>query len=84
MVATLEGYARRQTPAGFEGWKGNAGRNAAARALRYADFNRAFAFVTEIAPKTEQMSHYNRVSVPCSTQARLSSHGARFAGTLAT
>jgi pterin-4a-carbinolamine dehydratase len=84
MVASLEGHARRFIPAGFEGWKGNAVRNAAALEFRYADFNQAFAFVTEIALKTEQMTHYNRVSVLCSTQARMSNPGVRFVDPLAT
>jgi 4a-hydroxytetrahydrobiopterin dehydratase len=87
MVAGLEGSARRLTPAGFEGWKGNAGRNAIALEFRYADFNQAFAFVTEIASKTEQMNRYNRVWVLLSARACASERhigSGRFADTLAT
>ena len=87
MVASLEGCARRLTPAGIEVWKEYAGRGAAVRSLRYADFNLAFAFVTEIALKAERMNRYNRLSVLLSTQERASWRGAgraRFIATRAT
>jgi 4a-hydroxytetrahydrobiopterin dehydratase len=81
------GGQRPPVNAGFEGWKGNAGRNAIALEFRYADFNQAFAFVTEIAPKTEQMNRYNRVSVLLSARACAGERhigSGRFADTLAT
>jgi len=74
MVARLEGNARQQALAGLKGWKVEAGRNAISKEFRFADFNRAFAFVTQIALKAERMDHhpewsnvYNRVSVRLST-----------------
>jgi 4a-hydroxytetrahydrobiopterin dehydratase len=92
MVARLEGNARRQAPAGFKGWSEDAGRDAIAKAFRFADFNQAFAFVTELALKAEQMDRhpegsvdYNRVSVLPSTHDRVSRRDidqARFIDTL--
>ena len=74
MVARLEGDARRQALAGLKGWKVDAGRDAIAKEFRFADFNQAFAFMTQVALKAERMDHhpelsnvYNRVSVRLST-----------------
>lgn len=74
MVARLEGNARQQSLAGLKGWKEDAGRDAIAKEFRFADFNQAFAFMTQIALKAERMDHhpewsnvYNRVSVSLST-----------------
>ena len=74
MVARLEGDARQQALAGLKGWKEDAGRDAITKEFRFADFNRAFAFVTQIALKAERMDHhpewsnvYNRVTVALST-----------------
>ena len=74
MVAKLEGNARRQALASLKGWKEAAGRDAIAKEFRFADFNQAFAFMTQIALKAERMDHhpewsnvYNRVSVMLST-----------------
>jgi 4a-hydroxytetrahydrobiopterin dehydratase len=74
MVARLEGNARRQALAGLKGWKEDAGRDAIVKEFRFADFNRAFAFMTQVALKAERMDHhpewsnvYNRVSVVLST-----------------
>lgn len=89
MVARLEGIARRHVPAGFEGWKEDAARNAMTTRFRYADFNQAFAFVNESALEAERMDRHpqacNRMSVLLSVRERLSQRGgARFAGRLAT
>ena len=74
MVARLEGNARQQALAGLKGWKEEAGRDAIVKEFRFADFNQAFAFMTQIALKAERMDHhpewsnvYNRVSVALST-----------------
>jgi 4a-hydroxytetrahydrobiopterin dehydratase len=74
VVARLEGNARQQSLAGLKGWKEDAGRDAIAKEFRFADFNQAFAFMTQIALKAERMDHhpewsnvYNRVSVSLST-----------------
>jgi 4a-hydroxytetrahydrobiopterin dehydratase len=70
----LEGNARQQALAGLKGWKEDTGRDAIAQEFRFADFNQAFAFMTQIALKAERMDHhpewsnvYNRVSVVLST-----------------
>jgi len=74
VVARLEGNARKQALAGLKGWKEAADRDALVKDFRFADFNRAFAFVTQIALKAERMDHhpewsnvYNRVSIVLST-----------------
>ena len=74
MVARLEGNARRQALAGLEGWKEEADRDAISKDFRFADFNQAFAFMTQVALKAERMDHhpewsnvFNRVSVLLST-----------------
>ncbi len=74
MVARLEGDTRRRALAGLKGWKEEAGRDAISKEFRFADFNQAFAFMTQIALKAERMDHhpewsnvYNRVSVLLST-----------------
>jgi 4a-hydroxytetrahydrobiopterin dehydratase len=74
MVARLEGDARRLALAGLKGWKEEASRDAISKEFRFADFNRAFAFMTQVALKAERMDHhpewsnvYNRVSVLLST-----------------
>ena len=74
MVARLEGSARKQALTGLKGWKEEAGRDAIAKEFRFADFNQAFAFMTQIALKAERMDHhpewsnvFNRVSVVLST-----------------
>jgi 4a-hydroxytetrahydrobiopterin dehydratase len=74
MVARLEGNTRRQALAGLNGWKEVADRDAIVKEFRFADFNQAFAFMTQIALKAERMDHhpewsnvYNRVSVVLST-----------------
>jgi 4a-hydroxytetrahydrobiopterin dehydratase len=74
VVARLEGDARRQALAGLKGWREEAGRDAIVKEFRFADFNQAFAFMTQIALKAERMDHhpewsnvYNRVSVALST-----------------
>jgi 4a-hydroxytetrahydrobiopterin dehydratase len=74
VVARLEGNARRQALAGLKGWKEEANRDAISKEFRFADFNRAFAFMTQVALKAERMDHhpewsnvFNRVSVLLST-----------------
>ncbi|HEY7609849.1 MAG TPA: 4a-hydroxytetrahydrobiopterin dehydratase [Alphaproteobacteria bacterium] len=96
MVARLEGSARRQALAGLEGWKEAADRDAIVKEFRFADFNQAFAFMTQVALKAERMDHhpewsnvYNRVSVALSTHecqgvSQRDIDMARFIDTLAT
>ncbi len=56
------------------GWKPVAGRDAIAKTFQFADFNRAFAFMTRAALLAEKMDHhpewfnvYNKVEVTLST-----------------
>ena len=58
----------------LKGWKPVAGRDAIAKAFEFADFNRAFAFMTRAALLAEKMDHhpewfnvYNKVAVTLST-----------------
>jgi len=39
-------------------WSAAAGRDAIARTLNFATFNQAFAFMTRVALKAEQMDHH--------------------------
>lgn len=55
-------------------WRAAEGRDAITRAYRFADFKTAFAFMTRVALKAEQMDHhpewsnvYNRVDVLLAT-----------------
>ena len=60
---------------GLPGWSALAGeRDAIARTFRFRDFNTAFAFMTRVAMKAEQLDHhpewsnvYNRVEVVLAT-----------------
>ena len=58
MVARLEGNARRQALAGLKDWKEEANRDAISKEFRFADFNQAFAFMTQVALKAERMDHH--------------------------
>ena len=63
--------AKLPTPAG---WSREAGRDAISREFVFADFNRAFAFMTQVALAAEKRDHhpewsnvYNKVRVTLST-----------------
>lgn len=60
--------------AGLSGWSAAEGRDAIVKSFRFADFNAAFAFMTRVAMKAEQLDHhpewsnvYNRVEVLLAT-----------------
>ena len=70
MSGKLAGAARNEALAGLEGWAELPDRDAIAKSFRFADFNAAFAFMTRVALKAEQMDHhpewfnvYNRVDI---------------------
>ncbi|MGF1624782.1 MAG: 4a-hydroxytetrahydrobiopterin dehydratase [Alphaproteobacteria bacterium] len=74
MTDTLSPQARAEALAGLPGWSEAAGRDAIARTFQFKSFNQAFAFMTRIALKAEQMNHhpewcnvYNRVEVTLAT-----------------
>lgn len=55
-------------------WHAVAGRDAISKTFQFADFKRAFAFMTQVALKAEQMDHhpewfnvYSRVDITLST-----------------
>lgn len=55
-------------------WNATPGRDAIAKSYRFADFKTAFAFMTRVALKAEQMDHhpewfnvYNKVDVTLAT-----------------
>jgi len=58
----------------LSGWTPVEGRDAIAKSYRFEDFKQAFAFMTRVALKAEQMDHhpewfnvYNRVDVTLAT-----------------
>jgi 4a-hydroxytetrahydrobiopterin dehydratase len=74
MADTLTGAARRTALADLPDWTEAEGRDAIGRSFRFADFKEAFAFMTRVALKAEQMNHhpewfnvYNRIDVVLST-----------------
>jgi 4a-hydroxytetrahydrobiopterin dehydratase len=74
MATLLTPEQRSALAASLPDWQPVDGRDALHRRFVFADFNRAFAFMTQIALKAEQMNHHpewsnvwNRVDVTLST-----------------
>jgi 4a-hydroxytetrahydrobiopterin dehydratase len=74
MIARLTDEARAKALAGLAGWRPVEGRDAIHKAFKFKDFKDAFAFMTRVALKAEQMNHhpewcnvYNTVTVTLST-----------------
>ena len=74
MVEKLTGDARSEALAGLEGWQPVDGRDAIEKRYAFKDFNQAWAFMSRVALKAEQMNHhpewfnvYNRVEVTLAT-----------------
>ena len=74
MVEKLTGAARDEALAGLEGWQPVEGRDAIEKRYAFKDFNQAWAFMSRVALKAEQMNHhpewfnvYNRVEVTLAT-----------------
>lgn len=72
----LTGREREAALAELEGWQATAGRDAIAKAYKFADFNTAFGFMTQVALKAEQIDHHpewtnvwNRVDVVLTTHS---------------
>ena len=70
----LSPEARAKALASLDGWQAVAARDAIAKTFRFADFNRAFAFMTRAALLAEKMDHhpewfnvYDRVEVTLAT-----------------
>lgn len=74
MVDKLTGKARQKALGPLKHWKKVKGRDAIAKAYKFKDFNEAFAFMTRVALKAEEMNHhpewfnvYNQVLVTLTT-----------------
>lgn len=70
MSPKLDAEARREALSALALWAQTEGRDAIRREIRFANFNRAFAFMTRVAMKAEKMDHhpewanvYNRVDI---------------------
>lgn len=74
MATRLTDAERAAALAGLPDWNPVEGREAIRRALRFADFNAAFGFMTRVALMAEKLDHhpewfnvYNRVEITLST-----------------
>ena len=74
MVEKLTGEARTEALAALEGWQAVDGRDAIHKRFTFKTFNQAWAFMSRVALKAEQMNHhpewfnvYNRVDVTLAT-----------------
>lgn len=74
MVLKLTDERRAAALRALPEWREASGRDAIARSFTFADFNAAFAFMTQVALKAERMDHhpewfnvYNRVDVTLTT-----------------
>ena len=74
MAELLTEKRRDEALAGLPGWRLQAGREAIEKSFTFGDFNAAFAFMTRIALKAEQLDHhpdwhnvYNTVNITLST-----------------
>lgn len=73
-MTPLTAEARSPLLAGLDGWTATEGRDAIRKQFTFSNFNVAFAFMTRVALKAEQMDHhpewfnvYNRVDITLST-----------------
>lgn len=74
MVTKLSSENRASLLGSLPGWAATQGRDAIHKRFEFADFNQAFAFMTRVAMKAEQMDHhpewfnvYNKVDITLST-----------------
>lgn len=58
MPKPMTGEERKKALAGLKGWRDVAGRDAIRKSLTFKDFKEAFAFMTRVALKAEQMDHH--------------------------
>ncbi|MSO93961.1 MAG: 4a-hydroxytetrahydrobiopterin dehydratase [Rhodospirillales bacterium] len=70
MAKPMAGEERRKALAALTGWREAEGRDAIRKSLKFKDFKEAFAFMTRVALKAEQMDHhpewfnvYNKVDI---------------------
>lgn len=74
MAEKLTGGKRAEALTGLSGWREVEGRDAIAKNFKFKDFDQAFAFMTKVAAKAEEMDHhpewfnvYNKVNVTLAT-----------------
>ena len=61
----------------LEGWSRAEGRDAIQKSYKFNDFNEAFAFMTKVAEKAEQMDHHPEwFNVYATVDVTLSTHDA--------
>ena len=61
----------------LEGWSRAEGRDAIQKSYKFKDFNEAFAFMTKVAKKAEQMDHHPEwFNVYATVDVTLSTHDA--------
>ena len=61
----------------LEGWSRAEGRDAIKKSYKFNDFNQAFAFMTKVAEKAEQMDHHPEwFNVYATVDVTLSTHDA--------
>ncbi len=61
----------------LEGWSRAEGRDAIQKSYKFNDFNQAFAFMTKVAEKAEQMDHHPEwFNVYATVDVTLSTHDA--------
>lgn len=61
----------------LDGWSRAEGRHAIQKSYKFKDFNRAFAFMTKVAEKAEQMDHHPEwFNVYAAVDVTLSTHDA--------
>jgi len=77
MTDKLTGKARSRALKPLKHWSKVRGRDAIKRSLKFADFGEAFAFMTRVALKADQMDHHPEWSnVYSSVEVVLSTHDA--------
>jgi len=74
MAKKLEGGARADALGGLAGWQEVDGRDAISRTFKFANFDEAFGWMTQVAKVAEEMNHHpewfnvwSRVDVTLST-----------------
>ena len=74
MIAKLDAKARKALAQTLPGWADVKGRDAIEKSFKFADFNAAFAFMTQVALMAERSDHhpewfnvYNKVDIVLST-----------------
>ena len=66
-----------QALTGLKGWQKSKGRDAIEKSYRFKDFKQAFAFMTRVALKAEQMNHHPEwFNVYSTVQVTLATHDA--------